>query len=321
MAVYTDISDDELAGLLADYDLGAATGFKGIAEGIENSNFLLETETGRYFLTVYERRVDPADLPFFLGLMEHLAAHGFPCATPIADRAGRLLKTLRGKPCALVSYLTGLSVRRPSAAHCREAGMSLAWLHQAGEGFAMTRANDLGQAAWAPLFSTLKDQAEALKPGLAATIDGDLERLAAGWPQGLPTGVIHADYFPDNVFFQDRRFSAAFDFYFACTDSYAYDIAVALNAWCFEPDGSFNITSARQLVAGYEARRPLSGAERAALPVLAHGAAMRFFLTRLADWRATPAGALVKPKDPLEYERKLAVHRAAPDLVLFGAGD
>ncbi|MDB5476244.1 MAG: thrB [Phenylobacterium sp.] len=319
MAVYTDITDEELGGLLADYDLGAATGFKGVAEGIENSNFLLETETGRYFLTVYEKRVDPADLPFFLGLMQHLAQHGFPCATPIADRQGRLLKTLRGKPCAVVSYLTGLSVRRPSAAHCREAGMSLAWLHQAGEGFAMRRANDLGQAAWAPLFSTLKDPAEALKPGLAATIEADLQRLAAGWPAGLPEGTIHADYFPDNVFFQSGSFVAAFDFYFACTDTFAYDIAVALNAWCFEADGSFNITAARQLVAGYESRRPLSGAERAALPVLAHGAAMRFFLTRLADWRATPAGALVKPKDPLEYERKLAVHRSSPDLVLFGS--
>lgn len=319
MAVYTDITDEELAGLLADYDLGAAVAFKGIAEGIENSNFLLETEAGRYFLTVYEKRVDPTDLPFFLGLMQHLAQHGFPCATPIADREGRLLKALRGKPCALVSYLSGLSVRRPTVAHCREAGQSLAWLHLAGEGFAMGRANDLGQAAWAPLFSTLKDQAEALKPGLAATIDGDLARLAARWPNGLPQGVIHADYFPDNVFFQSGRFVAAFDFYFACVDTYAYDIAVALNAWCFEADGSFNITAARQLVAGYETRRPLSDAERAALPVLAHGAAMRFFLTRLADWRATPVGALVKPKDPLEYERKLAVHRASPDLVLFGA--
>jgi len=183
----------------------------------------------------------------------------------------------------------------------------------------MRRENDLGQAAWAPLFSKLKDQAEALKPGLAATIDGDLARLAAGWPQGLPDGVIHADYFPDNVFFQGQSFAAAFDFYFACTDALAYDVAVALNSWCFEPDGSFNITAARALVAGYETRRPLSAAERSALPVLAHGAAMRFFLTRLHDWRATPAGALVKPKDPLEYERKLAVHRAAPDLVLFGA--
>ena len=320
MAVYTDITDDELATLLADYDLGAALSFKGIVEGIQNSNFLLETETGRYFLTVYEKGVRPEDLPFFLGLTRWLSEHGFPCATPIVDRQGRMLKTMRGKPCALVTYLLGLSVRRPSVAHCREAGESLAALHLAGEGFGIQRANDLGQTAWAKLFAPLKAEAEALKPGLAATIEGDLARLAQGWPQGLPQGVIHADYFPDNVFFQGGRFAAAFDFYFACNDALAYDVAVALNAWCFEADGSFNITSARALVAGYERLRPLSGPERAALPILAHGAAMRFFLTRLQDWGATPAGALVRPKDPLEYERKLAVHRASPDLVLFGAG-
>lgn len=319
MAVYTDITDEELATLLADFDLGNAISFKGVAEGIENSNFLVETERGRYFLTVYEKRVRKQDLPFFLELTRWLAEHGFPCATPIADREGRMLKELRGKPCALVSYLSGLSVRRPSAAHCREAGDSLALLHQAGDGFPMRRENDLGQAAWSPMFAKLHDAADGLKPGLAAVIDHDLARLAAGWPRGLPEGVIHADYFPDNVFFQAGKFVAAFDFYFACNDALAYDIAVALNAWCFEADGSFNVTSARQLVAGYESRRPLSDAERQALPILAHGAAMRFFLTRLADWGATPAGALVRPKDPLEYERKLAVHRSSPDLVLFGS--
>jgi homoserine kinase type II len=319
MAVYTDITDEELAGLLAGYDLGAPVSFKGVAEGVENSNFLLETERGRYFLTVYERRVREEDLPFFLELMAWLAGRGYPSAAPIADRAGALLQRVRGKPCAIVEFLPGLSVRRPTPAHCRAAGEGLAWLHQAGEGFALSRANDLGQAAWTPYFSSLKDQAEALKPGLAATIDADLDMLARRWPQALPAGVIHADYFPDNVFFSGAAFAGAIDFYFACVDAYAYDIAVALNAWCFEPDGSFNITAARQLVAGYEARRPLSPAERAALPVLAHGAAMRFFLTRLHDWTATPAGALVRPKDPLEYERKLAVHRASPDLVLFGA--
>jgi homoserine kinase type II len=318
MAVYTDITDEELGALLADYALGAAISFKGVAEGIENSNFLLETEAGRYFLTVYEKRVRREDLPFFLELTRWLAEHGFPCATPIPDREGRLLKEVRGKPCALVSYLSGLSVRRPSAAHCREAGESLALLHDAQQGFSMRRENDLGQAAWAPMFAGLHAAAEGLKPGLAAVIQADLDRLAAGWPKGLPEGVIHADYFPDNVFFQGGKFVAAFDFYFACNDALAYDIAVALNAWCFEADGSFNVTSARQLVAGYETRRPLSDAERQALPILAHGAAMRFFLTRLADWGATPAGALVKPKDPLEYERKLAVHRSSPDLVLFG---
>lgn len=319
MAVYTDITDEELSGLLADYDIGQALSLKGVAEGVENSNFLLETEAGRFFLTVYERRVKADDLPFFLELLRWIAGRGFPSATPIADRAGRILKSVRGKPCAIVSFLSGLAVRRPTAAHCREAGAGLAALHLATEGFPLARANDLGQAAWAPMFRELTGAAEGLKPGLAATISSDLELLASRWPKGLPEGVIHADFFPDNVFFAKGKFSGAIDFYFACVDALAYDIAVALNAWCFEPDGSFNITSARALVAGYEERRRLSDLERSALPILAHGAAMRFFLTRLADWGATPPGALVKPKDPLEYERKLAVHRSSPDLVLFGA--
>lgn len=318
MAVYTDITDDELAELLADFDLGAPLAFKGIAEGVSNSNFLLETEAGRYILTVYESRTNPDDLPYFLELMRWLARHGYPSSEPMADREGRLIKHVRGKPCAITGFLNGLSVRRPTSAHCREAGGGLAGLHLAGEGFAMRRANDLGQAAWAGMFEGLEGAAEGLKPGLSGTIQADLAMLSERWPTGLPTGVCHADFFPDNVFFTGGRFSGAIDFYFACTEAFAYDVAVALNAWCFEPDGSFNITAARQFLAGYEAVRPLSAEERGALPVLAHGAAMRFFLTRLFDWGATPAGALVKPKDPLEYERKLAVHRASPDLVLFG---
>lgn len=319
MAVYTDITDDELAKLLADFDLGEALSFKGIAEGVSNSNFLLETDVGRYILTVYESRTREEELPFFLGLMRWLAEHGYPCATPMADRNGEALKRIRGKPCAIVSFLPGMSVRRPSVAHCRVAGEGLARLHLAAAGLPLRRANDLGQAAWAPMFAPLGAAAEALKPGLSAVIEADLAHFERAWPQGLPAGVIHADFFPDNVFFHGKEFAGAIDFYFACDDALAYDLAIALNAWCFEPDGSFNITAARAMVAGYEAHRPLSDAERAALPVLAHGAAMRFFLTRLQDWGATPADALVKPHNPLEYERKLAVHRAAPDLVLFGA--
>jgi homoserine kinase type II len=310
VAVYTDITDAELEAFLAEFDLGAALSCKGIAEGVENSNFLVETTSGRFILTVYERRVHEEDLPYFLGLMQWLALHGFPCAEPMAGRDGRLYRPIRGKPAALVQFMNGLSVRRPSVAHCREAGEGMAWLHLAADGFAGRRVNDLGQAAWTPLFSRLGAAADGLKPGLAAVIAADLKALADAWPKGLPSGTIHADLFPDNVFFREGAFAAAIDFYFACDDFLAYDIAVALNAWCFEPDGSFNVTSARAFIQGYERRRPLSPAERAAIPVLAHGAAMRFFLTRLNDWGSTPEGALVRPKDPLEYERKLAVHRA-----------
>jgi homoserine kinase type II len=315
MAVYTDISDAELEAFLAGYDIGSALAFKGIAEGSENSNFMLETSQGLFLLTIYERRVRREDLPFFLGFMQHLAAHGFPSATPVPDRQGQTLGLLRGKPAAIVTFLNGLSARRPTVEHCREAGEGLAWLHLAGAGFSGRRENDLGHAAWPGLFAGLRGAADKLKPGLADVIQADLDLFASAWPAALPEGLVHADYFPDNVFFRERRFAAAIDFYFAAWDAFAYDIAVALNAWCFEPDGSFNITAARAFVAGYERRRPLSPAETGALPILAHGAAMRFFLTRLADWGQTPAGALVRPKDPLEYERKLAVHRAG--LVLF----
>lgn len=310
MAVYTDITDEELRAFLAGFDLGEALSFKGIAEGVENSNFLLETTAGRFILTVYEKRVRADELPYFLGLMAWLADQGFPSARPVPDRTDRVLQELRGKPAALAQFLPGLSVRRPSVAQCREAGEGLAWLHQAGQGYGGRRVNDLGQAAWAPFFAPLGPAAEALKPGLASVVAADLDHLARHWPLDLPSGVIHADFFPDNVFFREGRFSAAIDFYFACDDFLAYDLAVTLNAWCFEPSGDFNVTAGKALLAGYEKRRPLSDQERAALPVLAHGAAMRFFLTRLADWGPVPEGALVRPKDPLEYERKLAVHRA-----------
>ena len=323
MAVYTDVTDVELEAFLAAFDLGRPLVFKGIAEGVENSNFLVETEGGRYFLTVFERRVSAEDLPFFFGLMQAMAAQGFPCPKPIADRHGHILKTLRGKPAALVEFLSGLSVRRPDVGHCRAAGEGLAWLHVAAGAFDGRRANALGHDRWAEMFTPLCAAADGLKPGLAATITADLAMLAGAWPTDLPRGIIHGDFFPDNVFFRDGRFAATFDFYFAAIDTLAYDIGVALNAWCFEADGSFNVTGARAFVDGYQRRRALSAAEKAALPLLAQGAAMRFFLTRLGDWGARPAGALVRPKDPLEYERKLAVHREAGrmagGLALFGA--
>jgi homoserine kinase type II len=321
MAVYTDITDAELEGFLGAFDLGQALAFKGIAEGVSNSNFLLETDAGRFILTVYEARTNEKDLPFFLSLLRWLADHGYPCAPPMPAKDGALYKRVRGKPAAIVPFLKGMSVRRPTVAHCREGGRGLALLHRAQEGIPQSRVNDLGQPFWAGMFAGHEADADALKPGLATVIAADIAVFERLWPRGLPQGVIHADFFPDNVFFQSGKFAAAIDFYFACTDAFAYDIAVCLNAWCFEADGSFNVTAARAFVAGYESERALSGAEREALPILAWGAAMRFFLTRLQDFNV-PEGALITPHDPLEYERKLAVHRAAfgngEGLVLFG---
>jgi homoserine kinase type II len=318
MAVYTRIEDEALAGFLAGYDIGEPVALVGIQEGVENSNFRLETTRGRYILTVYEKRVDPADLPFFLGLMDHLARAGVPCPRPVRDREGRTLRTLKGKPAAIVSFLEGRWPRRITVPHCEALGGTLADLHLAGRGFELSRANALSLAGWRQLFAGCRGKAHAVAPDLEAEIAAELDRLAAAWPADLPRGVIHADLFPDNVFFEDGRVTGVIDFYFACDDLLAYDLAICLNAWCFEADVSFNITKAKALLDGYRARRPLSPAELEALPVLARGAALRFLMTRLYDWLHQVEGAMVKPKDPREYLRKLRFHRGIEGIAAYG---
>ncbi|MES1202639.1 MAG: homoserine kinase [Pseudomonadota bacterium] len=318
MAVYTDLTDEELSALLALYDLGRPLSFKGIAEGVENSNFLLETETGRFILTIYEKRVARADLPFFMGLMEHLADRGFPAPRPMHTREGAALSETRGKACAIVTFLNGLSPKKPSVAQCRAAGEALARMHKALEDFSGARGNALGHDAWAPLIAPRLALAEELRPGLRDAVSADL-RVVSAWPRSLPLGVIHADLFPDNMLFMGDRIGGAIDFYFACTDFLAYDLAVCLNSWCFEPRGAFNLTKGKAMIAGYAKVRALTAEERDALPRLARGAALRFFATRLHDWTETPAGALVKPKDPLEYADKLEFHRRAKSAADYGA--
>jgi homoserine kinase type II len=309
MAVYTDVTDEELQQFLAGYDLGALTSYKGIAEGVENSNFLLQTSKGAFILTLYEKRVVAGDLPFFLDLMEHLAAQGLNCPQPVRSRSGEALGRLAKRPAAIVTFLDGVWIRRPSAAHCGAVGEALAQLHLAGADFAMTRRNGLSVEGWRPLFETAEARADTVQAGLREAIETELARLERDWPRDLPQGVIHADLFPDNVFFLGDRLSGLIDFYFACTDALAYDVAVCLNAWCFEPDHSYNMTKGRALLFGYMRRRPLAAVEIAALPMLCRGAALRFLLTRLVDWLEVPPGALVKPKDPLEYYRKLRFHQ------------
>jgi homoserine kinase type II len=311
MAVYTDIDAETLAEALSAYDIGPAVSFKGIAEGVSNSNFLLETACGRYILTVFEKRVVADDLPFFVGLMSHLAAKGFPAPSPIPARDGVVLRRIRDKPAMIVSFLNGISPSRPSPSQCRALGQGLARLHAALSDFGMHRANDLSLSSWPDLFAGRADEADRLSPGLGAQIADDLAELRKGWPSSLPSGPIHADLFPDNAFFIGADLSGVIDYYFACTDFLVYDIAVCLNAWAFESRGEFNITKGRALIGGYESVRPLSGEEKEALPILARGAAMRFFLTRLVDWASTPGDALVRPKNPLDYSDRLGFHRQA----------
>jgi len=318
MAVYTEIGDDELRGFIAAYELGEVLSCKGIAEGVENSNYLLGTERGPFILTLYEKRVSPADLPFFIALMEHLAHQGVACPTPVRAKDGTALRELCGRPAAIVTFLNGMWPRRIDPFHCAEVGAALARLHQAGESFAMTRPNSLGIEGWRALYEACAGRADEVQAGLGAELGEELVQLEAAWPRDLPSGVIHADLFPDNVFFRDRELSGLIDFYFACTDAFAYDLAVCINAWCFETDGAFNVTKARLLVGHYRAERPLAPEEIAALPLLARGSALRFLLTRLYDWLNQTEGALVRPKDPLEYLKKLRFHRGVGDPSGYG---
>lgn len=318
MAVYTEVGEAELDAFLADYDIGEAEALKGVAEGVENSNYLLTTTKGQYFLTLYEKRVDPKDLPFFLGLLDHLAARGISCPKPIHGRDGQAIRALAGKPAAVTTFLHGLWPRWIGVQHCGPIGRGLAELHLAGHDFAIKRPNALSVAGWRPLFDGSRAHADDVAPGLARELGAEIDFLEANWPSDLPAGVIHADLFPDNVFFLHERLSGLIDFYFACNDALAYDIAICLNAWCFEPDRSFNTTKARAMIQAYDSVRLLNAAERAALPLLARGAALRFLLTRLYDWLHTPATALVKRKDPLEYLAYLRFHRRAASLTDYG---
>ncbi|MBM3512829.1 MAG: homoserine kinase [Alphaproteobacteria bacterium] len=319
MAVYTEVSDEDLNDFIANYDLGDVVSCKGIAEGVENSNYLLQTTKGSYILTLYERRVKPADLPFFLALTEHLAQRGVKCPLPIHGRDGATLRTLCGRPAAVISFLSGLWPRKVAPRHCAELGKALAGLHLAGRDFKQRRANDLSVDGWRRLHGQIAAaDAEKIQSGLHELIGAEIDDLAAQWPKALPEGVIHADLFPDNVFFMGETCSGLIDFYFACTDFLAYDIAVCLNAWCFEPNGAFNATKGQKLLGAYQAARPLAADEKVALPLLARGAAMRFLLTRLYDWVNTPAGALVKPKDPREYLKKLNFHRGISSAAAYG---
>ena len=318
MAVYTEVPDNELRAFVDQYEIGEVVSCKGIAEGVENSNFLLHTATGAYILTLYEKRVHPEDLPFFLGLMQHLAAKGLNCPTPLNGRDGKALRELCGRPAAICSFLEGMWPRRPNERHCQLLGAALADLHVKGRDFPMTRPNNLSLAGWRELAAKTEARADEVEAGLGKLIAEELLYLDRHWPHGLEIGTIHADLFPDNVFFLGDKLSGLIDFYFACTDFLAYDLAICINAWCFEPDNSFNATKARLMVKAYDAHRKLPEAELAALPVLARGSALRFLLTRLYDWLNHPPGAFVKPKDPIEYRRKLTFHRQARSVAAYG---
>ncbi|KRA84307.1 homoserine kinase [Altererythrobacter sp. Root672] len=316
MAVYTTLSAAELAALIAQYDVGELVSAKGIAEGVSNSNWLIET-TGnsgqgeRFILTMYEARVDADDLPFFLGLLDHLAAKGSPVPRTIHDRDGAASRLVRGKAVALIEFLPGVSVDDPSAEQARAVGEALAGIHIASADFSGQRANGMSLPQWHKLFADCGEEGlRSIDPELPNLVRRELDFLSANWPKDLPHSVIHADLFPDNVLLLGEQVCGLIDFYFACTDITAYDLAVTHSAWCFSKDGRFRPDIAEALVAGYAARRTLSAAEWNALPLLARGAALRFVATRAYDWLNTPADALVTRKDPMDFARRLSFYAA-----------
>jgi len=306
MAVYTSVPAEALEQFLARYETGPLLSAKGIAEGVSNSNFLVETTTDRFILTLYERRIDLAELPYFVALMEHLATSGLPVPRPIRDRDGSALQTVKGKAACLIQFLPGVSVSQPTAAQARAAGEALARLHVSGRDFTLRRPNGLAMPWWQTTAAELAPRLDEIEPGLSGKVCDRVQAVSASWPADLPVGTIHADLFPDNVLMLGHKVTGLIDFYFACTDIYAYDLAVLHAAWAFPPKGSAPLPHHEaSLFEGYESVRPLSDAERKAFPVLAQGASLRFLLSRAQDWLAPHSDALVQRKDPLPFARRL----------------
>lgn len=320
MAVYTHIDEQELKAFLTGYELGEVRTFKGISEGVENSNYLLETTGGKYILTIFEKRTKAEDLPFFFGLMEHLSGQGFPAPQPVHDRKGAMIAEVKGKPAGIVTFLNGRSPRAIRNEHCAALGEALARMHLATASFPQTRRNALDLEGWEQLFLKIQKDVKNIRSGLGVELGKELTFLKEHWPKHLPAGVIHADLFPDNVFFDDGKVSGVIDFYFACNDLYIYELAIVLNAWCFEPGPEFNITKAKCLLNAYHRVRPLSDKELEALPVVARGAAVRFLMTRAHDWLYREEGALVTPHNPNEYIRKLHFHQHVRSASEYGIG-
>ncbi len=315
MAVYTHLGAEDLAELIGYYDVGHLVSAKGIAEGVSNSNWLIETTGGgesgnRFILTMYEFRIELDDLPFFLGLLDHLAARGCPVPRTIHDRSGDAYRMVGDKAVALIEFLPGVSIDHPEAAQARAVGEALAGIHLASADFQRRRENALGPAAWQDLADACGETGLGrIDPALPSLVEQELAFLRQNWPDSLPHSVIHADLFPDNVLMLENEVAGLIDFYFACTDITAYDLAVTHAAWCFDDDGAFRPKVSHQLLAGYDRVRPLADEEWTALPILARGASLRFLMTRAYDWLNTPPGAMVNPKDPMDFTRRLEFYR------------
>jgi len=313
MAVYTKLSKNQLEIFFSKYNLGKLINYKGIEEGIENTNYFIKTEKGEYILTLYEKRVEEKDLPFFIGLMKNLFDQKFPTPEPVINKNGNYISEINGKKAAVVSFLKGSAKKVLSPNDCFEVGLYTGKLHIITKRLSGKRENKLSINSWENIYSKVKNDCTKIHPNLAKIIEKNLELIKNKWPRDLPSGIIHADLFPDNIFFHNGKLTGIIDYYFSCNDFYAFEIAVCLNALCFEGKNenlSFNVTKAKKFIDGYSSIRKLSDEEKNSLKVLCQGAAIRFLLTRVFDYLNLTEGAIVKIKDPLEYLKRLEFHES-----------
>ena len=313
MAVYTKLSENNLKDFFSKYNLGKLLKFKGIQEGIENSNYFVKTDSGKFILTVYEKRVEEKDLPFFMGLMKNIFNENFPSPEPIINKNGNYITEIFGKKAAVVSFLEGTSKKNLTPGNCHEVGIYTAKLHTITKNLNIKRTNRLSVNSWRLIYRKIQRDCSKIYPDLTKIIERNLEVIEDKWPKNIPRGIIHADLFPDNIFFKGSKLTGIIDFYFSCYDFYALEIAICLNALCFEGKNenlSFNVTKAKKFIDGYSSIRKLAEEEKESLKILCHGAAMRFLLTRVFDYLNLTEDALVKIKDPVEYLKRLEFHNS-----------
>ena len=313
MAVYTKLSENNLKDFFSKYNLGKLLKFQGIQEGIENSNYFVKTDSGKFILTVYEKRVEEKDLPFFMGLMKNIFNENFPSPEPIINKNGNYITEIFGKKAAVVSFLEGTSKKNLTPGNCHEVGIYTAKLHMITKNLNIKRTNRLSVNSWRLIYRKIQRDCSKIYPDLTKIIERNLEVIEDQWPKNIPRGIIHADLFPDNIFFKGSKLTGIIDFYFSCYDFYALEIAICLNALCFEGKNknlSFNVTKAKKFIDGYSSIRKLTEEEKESLKILCHGAAMRFLLTRVFDYLNLTEDALVKIKDPVEYLKRLEFHNS-----------
>ena len=313
MAVYTKLSENNLKDFFSKYNLGKLLKFKGIQEGIENSNYFVKTDSGKFILTIYEKRVEEKDLPFFMGLMKNIFNENFPSPEPIINKNGNYITEIFEKKAAVVSFLEGTSKKNLTPGNCHEVGIYTAKLHMITKNLNIKRTNRLSVNSWRLIYRKIQRDCSKIYPDLTKIIERNLEIIEDKWPKNIPRGIIHADLFPDNIFFKGNKLTGIIDFYFSCYDFYALEIAICLNALCFEGKNenlSFNVTKAKKFIDGYSSIRKLTEEEKESLKILCHGAAMRFLLTRVFDYLNLTEDALVKIKDPVEYLKRLEFHNS-----------